>query len=101
MKWCDDLYIGHEAMDDKDNIVSKIKEGNVLAAPFNDTDVLDIYPSYVLLQKRYLNSELMIYGIAKGKEEAYDMTQLIIMDCFRATGQFKLKEYMKNNHSFT
>lgn len=25
MKWCDDLYIGHEAMDDKDNIVSKIK----------------------------------------------------------------------------
>ena len=43
----------------------------------------------------------MIYGIAKGKEEAYDMTQLIIMDCFRATGQFKLKEYMKNNHSFT
>ena len=107
MKWCDDLYIGHEAMDDKDNIVSKIKEGKmqfniyVLAAPFNDTDVLDIYPSYVLLQKRYLNSELMIYGIAKGKEEAYDMTQLTIMDCFRATGQFKLKEYMKNNHSFT
>ena len=88
MKWCDDLYIGHEAMDDKDNIVSKIKEGKmqfniyVLAAPFNDTDVLDIYPSYVLLQKRYLNSELMIY-------------------CFRATGQFKLKEYMENNHSFT
>ena len=58
-----------------------------------------LHPS--MIQKRYLNSELMIYGIAKGKEEAYDMTQVIIMDCFRATGQFKLKEYMKNNHSFT
>ena len=54
MKWCDDLYIGHEAMDDKDNIVSKIKEGKmqfkiyVLAAPFIVTDVVESYPSYGL-----------------------------------------------------
>ena len=63
--------------------------------PFNDYDVLDIYPSNVLTQKWYKDSDIVIVGIAEGREEAMDMVQLIIMDCLNSR-EDAMKDYILN-----
>lgn len=100
MRWYKDLYIGYNLLDKKRQVIRKIKNGKpqfnkyVIALPFNDYDVLDIYPSYVLMQKFYKESDMVIVGICEGMEEALDMMQLIIMDCLSDTGGVKVKEYI-------
>jgi hypothetical protein len=100
MKWYNDLYVGYNLLDKKRQVMKKIKNGKqqfnkyVIALPFNDYDVLDIYPSYVLTQKWYLKSDIVIVGIAEGREEAMDMMQLIIMDCFNKNGDVNVKKYI-------
>ena len=92
MRWYDDLYVGYNLLDKKRQVMWKIKRGKqqfnkyVITLPFNDYDVLDIYPSNVLTQKWYKDSDIVIVGIAEGREEAMDMVQLIIMDCLNSTG---------------
>lgn len=103
MRWYDDLYVGYNALDNKKDIIRKIKKGKlqinkyVIALPFNDYDVLDIYPSYVLTQTWYRKSDMVIVGIAEGMEETLDMMQLVIMDCLNETGGVNVKEYILNN----
>jgi len=50
MRWYDDLYVGYNLLDKKRQVMWKIKRGKqqfnkyVITLPFNDYDVLDIYP---------------------------------------------------------
>ena len=100
MRWYKDLYVGYSLLSKKRETIKKIKRGKitfdkyVIALPFNDYDTLDIYPSYVLLQKRYRSSDMVIVGIAQGREEAMDMMQLILMDCLHDTGGLNVKDYI-------
>lgn len=100
MKWYNYLYIGEKAENNSDKIIEDIKHGKpqfdkyVLALPFNESDVLDIYPSNILVQKHFLKSDLVIVGIADGKKEANNMMQKIIMECFSKTGGFDLRGYI-------
>lgn len=102
MRWYDDLYVGYNLLDKKRQIIRKIKNGKqqfnkyVLTLPLNNYDTIDIYPSNVLTQKIYKESDIVIVGIAEGKEEALDMVQLVIMDCFNATGGVRVKDYIMN-----
>ena len=95
----DNMYIGDKADKKKKDIIRKIKKGKVqfgkyvLALPFNDSDVLDIYPSAILVQKYFMKSDLYIVGIADGKKEADELMQTILMDCYNQTGDFNLKNY--------
>lgn len=100
MKWYNYLYIGEKAEKDSDKIISNIKNGKlqlnkyVLAIPFNDSDILDIYPAMVLTQKHYMESDLIVVGIASGKEDADNLMQEILLECFSETGGFGLKNYI-------
>lgn len=100
MRWFKDLYVGYNILTEKSQVVDKIKQGklqldiNVIALPENDYDVLEIYPSNVLIQKKYKDSDMVVVGIAKGKEEALDMMQLIVMDCYEDTGDVNVKKYI-------
>ena len=100
MRWYNYLYVGEKAKKAREDIVGNIKEGKIqlnkyaLALPFNDSDILDIIPTIVLKQKRYLDSDLVIVGIADGKSEAMDLMQEIIMECYSNTKGFDLKSYI-------
>lgn len=100
MRWYEDLYVGYNLLDKKNQVIKKIKNGKmqinkyVITLPFNDYDVLDIYPSCVLTQKWYKDSDMVVVGIAEGMEEAMDMVQLIIMDCLNEIGEIKVKKYI-------
>ena len=100
MRWYEDLYVGYNLLENKRKIMRKIEKGKpmfnkyVITLPENNYDTLEIYPSNVLIQKWYRNSDKIIVGIAEGKEEALDMMQLIIMDCLEETGEVKVKKFI-------
>lgn len=100
MRWYEDLYVGYNLLDKKRQVMRKIKKGKpqintyVITLPQNDYDTLEIYPSNILIQKWYLESDMVVVGIAEGMEEALDMMQLIVMDCFHDTGEVKVKKYI-------
>ena len=41
-----------------------------------------------------MNSDMVVVGIAEGKEEALDMMTLIIMECYERTGGCKVKDFI-------
>ncbi|MDE6232449.1 MAG: hypothetical protein K2M60_03765, partial [Lachnospiraceae bacterium] len=95
MEWYKDLYVGELAEKRKYKIINKIEKHKtqigiyVLTLPFNNENVLDIYPSYILNQKYYKKADLKIMGIACGYDEALEVMERIIMDCYHITNQFK------------
>jgi hypothetical protein len=100
MKWYEDLYVGYNLLDKKTKVINQIRAGKpmfnkyVLTLPQNDYDTLEIYPSNVLIQKWYRDSDMVVVGIAEGMEEAMDMMQLIIMECFNSRGNVKVKDFI-------
>lgn len=100
MIWYEDLYVGYSLLAQKRQIMRKIKNGKpmfnkyVITLPQNDYDTLEIYPSNVLTQKWYRESDIVVIGIAEGKEEAMDMMTLIVMDCLEQTGGVKVKDFI-------
>lgn len=105
MRWYDDLYMGTTAEKSKDLIVEKIKSNKpqlnlfVLTLPSNEKNVLDIFPSTILLQAYYKNKECFIVGLAKGYEEALEVMTQIVMDTYAETGGFHVKEYLESKIS--
>ena len=100
MRWYEDIYVGYNLLDKKRQVIRKIKNGRiqfnkyVITLPQNNYDTLEIYPSNVLTQKWYRDSDMIVVGIAEGMEEALDMMQLIIMDCLHDTGDVYVKKYI-------
>ncbi|MGN0383912.1 MAG: hypothetical protein ACI4DS_06550 [Eubacterium sp.] len=100
MKWYDNLYIGEKALNSSKDIINKIKSRKfqmdiyVLTTSSTDKNIMDIYPSYVLLQKYFFKTDIIILGIAKGREEAMGLMQNIIMEVYNATGNFDIKQYI-------
>lgn len=98
MRWYNNLYVGEKAGRRKRKIISYAKRNKpqmgiyMITLPINDDNSLEIYPSYILLQKYYKNKNLMIVGIGEGREEALTVMQDIIMDCYNATGQFLVRK---------
>jgi hypothetical protein len=57
---------------------------------------MEIIPSATLLQKTFRNRCQKIIGVAKGKEDAYQLMQDILMETYRHTGNFHVKDYLKD-----
>ena len=102
MRWYDDLYVGYNLLDKKRQVMWKIKRGKqqfnkyVITLPFNDYDVLDIYPSNVLTQIWYQDSDIVLVGMAEGRAVALVMVPFLIRDCLNARGGCKVKDYILN-----
>ena len=59
-------------------------------------NLLEIVPSYMLIQKSYYARCPEIVGMAKGKDEAIDLAVDIVKNIYGETGAFQVKEYFKN-----
>lgn len=98
MKWYNNLYVGENAKRRKHKIIMRVIRHKpqigiyLITLPVNEANSLEIYPSYILLQKHYRKKEMMVVGISEGYEEALSVMQEIIMDCYRETGQFLVSQ---------
>ena len=105
MKWYYDLYLGDSVLDQKNKVINKIKRGEitlnkyVIALPKNGSDTLEAYPAVLLKEKWYEKSDVFIVGLAGGDDEAKEVMQLIIDDCYRETNGVNVRDFILNRET--
>ncbi len=101
MVWHKRIYFNKD-IKNKRKIISKIKKGKlqysafVITLPLTDDGILELYPSYVLLQPAFKNSNLYIIGISDDRNKALKLMATIIMECYNKTNSFNVSEYIRN-----
>lgn len=101
LKWREDYYVG-EGIKDAGKTKKRIDAGKVALGVYlvtlseNPGNLLEIIPSYMLIQKSYYAKCPEIIGMAKGKDEATDLAVDIVKNIYGETGAFQVKEYFKN-----
>lgn len=101
LKWQEDYYVG-EGIKDAEKTKKRIDAGKVALGVYlvtlseNPGNLLEIIPSYMLIQKSYYAKCPEIIGMAKGKGEATDLAVDIVKNIYGETGAFQVKEYFKN-----
>lgn len=101
MLWHKRIYFNND-IKNKKKIISNIKKGKlqysafVITLPLNNDGILELYPSYVLLQPAFKDSDLYIIGISDDRKKALKLMATIIMECYNKTNGFNITEYIKN-----
>lgn len=99
--WSDKLYIGEQAERGCRKIQKKLESGKpvldfyLITRPSNEQNLFDILPSTELLFPYYKKQELVVYGLAKGKEEAETLLITMLEDIYRETDGLCCKEYFE------
>ncbi len=100
--WSDKLYIGEQAEKKSKKIQKKLEAGKLvngfflITKPSNESNLFDILPTKELLFPYYKRKELVVYGLAKGKNEAEQLVLAILEDVYRETDGLCCKEYFKS-----
>ncbi len=97
--WNEKLYFGESIKKKHRRTIFKINHGkftaNVYCIAFasNEQNLFDILPANELLFPHYKNCEVHILGLARGREEAALVVKDMIMDIYRETGGFCVREF--------
>ena len=98
------LYMGEKAKKNRFSILQKLRNGklqpgvHVIVPASGERNLLDILPSYVLLQDHYKSQEeLLILGVGADYFEALEVAGKIVHDIYRITGGFELKDFLEKN----
>lgn len=97
--WKSRLYIGDKLRKKKEKIIASINNKEVTFGIYCITfashpdNLFDIVDANELLFPHYKRSEIHIVGLAKGKEEAIDLVQNMLMEVYNKTGNFDVKAY--------
>lgn len=102
MKWYHDLYVGDSIADKANRIKWKINHNAgtvsvyVIAFASNKQNLLDIIPSWELMQKAYPGKkEMQIVGLAKGYDEALELVQQMIEETYQHTKTVDVRAYLR------
>ncbi len=99
--WSEKLYIGGQAEKHSEKVQKKLQKGKpvigyfLITRPSNEKNLFDILPAAELLFPYYKRQELMVYGLAKGREEAEALVVSMLEDVYRETGGLGCKEYFE------
>ena len=99
--WSEKLYIGEQAEKGFEKVQKKLKNGKpvigyfLITKPSNDKNLFDILPTAELLFPYYKRRELLVYGLAKGREEAEGLVVSMLEDVYRETDGLCCKEFFK------
>ncbi len=101
MKWYHKLYISDSIADSKVNRIRwKINHNAgtvsvyVITLASNRENLLDIIPSWVLMQKAYPKKNLQIIGLAKGYKDAVLLVKRIVEETYQNTGTVDIRAYL-------
>ena len=100
MIWYDKLYVGGSIVHKTKKIKWKIMHNAgqigiyVITLASNRQNLLDIIPSYELMQRGYPKREMVIVGLAKGYDEAVEVAASIVDEVYRNTGTFAVRTYL-------
>lgn len=96
-----DLYLGDSINENKlDKIIKKLEKKPIFSGIFlitvsrNASDQLDIFDARQLAQSYYKKNPPYVVGIAGSHDEAVELVERLVQECFRARGDCALKEYL-------
>ena len=99
ISWYKELFVGEQAEESREKIISNICEHKfqtgiyVIFLAVNGKDIFDLVPTFMLSEDSYKGRDIIILGIAKGKEEAKELSRQMIMNVYEQTGGFMIREY--------
>lgn len=100
MIWYKDLYVGESIVHKTKKVKWKIMHNAgqigiyVITLASNTQNLLDIIPSYELMQKGYPKKDMVIVGLAKGYDEAIEVAASIVDEVYHSTGTFAVRAYL-------
>ena len=101
MEWYHKLYVSDSIAGKNVNRINlKINQNAgtvsvyVITFSSNRENLLDIIPSWVLMQKAYPKKNLTVIGLAKGHEEALLLVKQIVEETYRNTGSVDIRSYL-------
>lgn len=101
MQWYDHLYVGEKAKKHRFRILQGLREGKllpevyVIIPPQNGKNLLEIYPSAMLLLPPYRDQEIFVIGVAVTYWEALELVRQIVDDLYQATGRVCLDDLVQ------
>ena len=99
--WGAKLYIGKQIGKKSERVKKKLASGKMtpgiflITEPTNRDNFFDILPATELLFPYHKKREIVVYGLAKGKEEALELVTFMLEEMYRETGGLCSKEYWK------
>ncbi len=99
MIWYKDFYAGEGIAKKKEKIKWKILHNAgqidiyVISLSSNPENLLDIIPSWELMQTYYPKEDLLVVGVEKGYENAMELAGMIVMDVLQKTGSLDIRDY--------
>lgn len=93
------LYVGEKAKKVRFGILQGLRERKlqpevyVITPPQNGNNVLDIYPSAMLLLPPYREQELEVVGIAVTYWEALEVARQIVDEMYHKIGMFSWRQF--------
>ncbi len=100
MKFFHDLFVSEGILPCLEQIVEKIKQNtltpNIYVITFasNPKNLLDIIPTWELMQPGYPKKDVEIIGIAGGKKDALELVEHMIRETFEQTGNIDVRAYL-------
>lgn len=99
VQWATKLYVSENMKKKMDKAIASIRNGeatfNVYCIAFasQPSNLFDIMDANELLFPHYKKVEVKIVGLAKGKEEALQLVQEMLMEVYYNTGEFDVRTY--------
>ena len=95
------LYVDEEISKQKNKIMRKLKHNKetigvyIITLSLNPEDELDIYPSYVLRKKEYIDKDIIVVGVASDKEKAMELLVNMTDDCYEEMGRISFRQFFR------
>ena len=99
--WQENFLTG-ESVKNPEKIKKKLNDGKLVPGIYlltlseNQSNLMDIIPAAMLIQKSFYGICPKIIGMAKGKDEALEMVRGLIDEMYTETGTFGTAEYIEN-----
>ncbi len=99
--WQENFMTG-ESVKNPGKIKKKLNEGKLVPGIYlltlseNPSNLMDIIPAAMLVQRSFCGICPKIIGMAKGKDEALEMVRSFVEEMYTETGAFATAEYIEN-----
>ncbi len=97
--WATHLYIGEKMEKSRDQAVTAMNNRKAtfgvycIAYASNPSNLFDIIEVNQLLFPHYTKTEVTIVGLAKGKQEALELLEKMLLEIYNQTGEFDVRTY--------
>ncbi len=97
--WAKHLYMGKKVEKSRDQVITSINNRKAAFGVYcityasNPGNLFDVIEANQLLYPHYTNTEVYIVGLAKGKEEALELLENMLMEIYNHTGEFDVRSY--------